>query len=171
MFRVTLAPASTQTVTVVYATGDATAVAGADYEAKAGTLTFAADETEKTVEVTTLADGHDDAGETLTLSLSEPQGATIGDGEASGTITNTGAMPRAWLARFGRTVAEQVLGAVEDRIAASRAPGSQVSVAGSVWRWRRPSSTRRTRRGCAWRRGRGRCAGRARRGRASRRAS
>ena len=34
------------------------------------------------------------------------------------------------LPRFGRTVAEQVLGAVEGRLSASRAPGAEVSVAG-----------------------------------------
>ena len=130
VFRVTLAPAPTGTVTVAYTTVDGSAVAGEDYETEAETLTFAATETEKTVEVTTLADGHDDDGETLALTLTEPQGATIGDGEATGTITNTGAMPRAWLARFGRTVAEQVLGAVEARMAASRTPGVEVSVAG-----------------------------------------
>ena len=39
-------------------------------------------------------------------------------------------MPQAWLARFGRTVADQVLDAVHGRLAAARVPGVEVSVAG-----------------------------------------
>ena len=38
--------------------------------------------------------------------------------------------PRAWLARFGRTVAEQVLEAVEDRVSAPRLPGVEGRLAG-----------------------------------------
>ena len=38
--------------------------------------------------------------------------------------------PKAWLARFGRTVAEQVLEAVEDRISTPRLPGFDGSLAG-----------------------------------------
>ena len=41
-------------------------------------------------------------------------------------------MPRAWLARFGRTVAEQVIDAVDGRFAASRRPGVEVSLAGQA---------------------------------------
>src|SRR5204862_3444747 len=40
-FTVTLAPTSTQTVTVAYATANGTATAGGDYAAEGGTLTFA----------------------------------------------------------------------------------------------------------------------------------
>ena len=39
-------------------------------------------------------------------------------------------MPQAWLGRFGRTVAEQVLDAVEERIRAAPQAGVQVTVAG-----------------------------------------
>ena len=74
-----------------------------------------------------LADAHDAGGETLTLALSNATGAAIADAEATGTITNDDPMPRAWLARFGRTVAGQVLDAA--RMRAARAPG--VEVAGS----------------------------------------
>ena len=130
IFRVTLAPAPSGPVTVAYATRDGTAVAGDDYVAASGTVVFAANETQKTVEVTTLDDIHDDNGETLTLTLSDPQGAELGDGVATGTITNTDPMPQAWLARFGRTVAEQVIDAVEGRFAAHPSPGAEVSLAG-----------------------------------------
>ena len=121
-------------VTVDYATEDGTAVAGEDYTAASGTLVFAAGETAKSVEVAVLDDAHDEGAETLTLRLSNASGARIEDGDATGTIENTDAMPRAWLARFGRTVADQVLSAVQDRMTAPRAPG----VALGTWRlpWR-----------------------------------
>ena len=131
-FPVTLGRASGATVTVDYATGDGTAVAGEDYTETTGTLTFRPGETAKTVSVPVLDDGHDEGEETFTLTLSNPAGgnAWLKDAEATGTIENTDAMPEAWLARFGRTVAEQAIEAVEGRFAASRSAGVEVSVAG-----------------------------------------
>ena len=131
-FTVRLAPEATRAVTVDYQTGDGTAVAGEDYTATSGTLTFAPGETAKTVPVPVLNDAHDEGEETFTLTLSNPQGgnAWLKDAEATGTIENTDAMPEAWLARFGRTVAEQAIEAVEGRFAASRSAGVEVSVAG-----------------------------------------
>ena len=98
----------------------------------AGTLTFAAGETEHTVSVPVLADEHDEGSgsETLTFRLSNAVGARIGDAEAVGTIRNNGAIPKAWIARFGRTVAEQVLEAVEGRMRATPAPGVEVALVG-----------------------------------------
>ena len=71
-----------------YATADGTASAGTDYTAASGTLTFAAGETAKTVEVAALADTAAEDDETLTLTLSNASGATIGDGAATGTVVN-----------------------------------------------------------------------------------
>ncbi len=116
--------------TVDYRTSDGTATAGEDYTATSGTLSFAAGETSKTVSVPVLDDAHDEGSETLTLTLSNPSGAYLADGTATGTITNSDLMPRAWLARFGRTVADQVLDAVEERMAGSRSTGSEVTLAG-----------------------------------------
>ena len=133
-FAVTLGRASASTVSVDYATSDGTATAGEDYTATFGTLTFAAGETAKTVSVPVLGDDHDEGEETLTLTLSNPQGgnAWLKDATATGTIENSDAMPRAWLARFGRTVAEQVMEAVEGRFAASRTPGVEATLAGET---------------------------------------
>ena len=88
-FRVTLDRAAAAPVTVSYATADGTAVAGEDYEAASGTLTFAAGETELTVEVTIIDDAQEDSGETFTLRLSDPSGASLADAEAIGTIVNS----------------------------------------------------------------------------------
>ena len=64
-FAVTLSAASTQTVTVAYATGDSGAVAGSDYQAASGTLTFAPGETSKTVTVPVIGDRVPEPNETL----------------------------------------------------------------------------------------------------------
>ena len=129
-FAVTLDRVRHAAVTVDYATRDGTAVAGADYTNTSGTLTFVAGETRKTVDVQVLADSHDEGSETMTLALSSATGARIADGEATGTIDNSGSIPKAWIARFGRTVAEQVLEAVEGRMRAAPAPGAEVALAG-----------------------------------------
>ena len=129
-FAVRLSRARDTETRVDWATGDGTARAGADYRAASGTLVFVAGETSGTVAVAVLADAHDEGAETLTLTLSNPVGARLGDAEATGTIGNTDAMPQAWLARFGRTVADQVLQAATDRLEAARAPEAKVTLAG-----------------------------------------
>ena len=119
-------------VTVDYATADGTAKAGEDYTATSGTLTFAAGERVKTVSVPILDDGHDEGHETFSLRLSNVAGAREGDLEATGTIENTDKMPKAWLARFGRTVAEQVVDGVQARLEAPRAAGAQATLGGQA---------------------------------------
>ena len=115
-FAVTLSRAAAQEVTVDYVTRDGTAVAGADYTRTRGTLTFAPGDTEKTVSVPILDDPIDEGEETFTLKLRNAQGAWILDDEATGTIENDDPMPKAWTARFGRTVAVHVVDAVEARL-------------------------------------------------------
>ena len=131
-FPVTLSRAASGTVTVDYATADGTAVAGEDYTATSGTLTFAAGEREKTVAVPILDDGHDEGEETFLFRLSNAQGARIEDGEATGTIENSDKMPKAWLARFGRTVAEQVVDSVQARLEAPREAGAEATLGGQA---------------------------------------
>ena len=134
-FKVSLSPHSEAPATVDYRTGDdpvneSKAVAGEDYVATSGTLTFDPGETLKTVEVEVLADDHDESFETMRLFLSNAQGARIDDASGLGVIKNTGPIPKAWLGRFGRTVAEQVLGAVESRMRAARRPGVEMTIGG-----------------------------------------
>ena len=87
-FTVTLAPASTQTVSVAYATANGTAISGSDYTATSGTLTFAAGETSKSVGVTVAGDVLSEDDETFALNLSAPTNATISDAQGVGTLTN-----------------------------------------------------------------------------------
>ena len=131
-FVVTLSRARHEATTVAYATSDGTATADVDYTAASGTLTFTAGETEKTVSVPVLNDALDEGSETVTLTLSDPAPSAyvhLGDAEATGTINNTDPMPKAWLARFGRTVGSQVVEAVSERVDGSRS-GSHLNVGG-----------------------------------------
>ena len=131
-FVVTLSRALDETVTVGYATADGTASAGADYTETSGTLTFAENEIEKTVSVPVLDDAHDEGSETMTFTLSspDPERVKLEDASAEGIITNDDRMPQAWTARFGRTVAEQAIDAVEERLTTARTPGLSGSFAG-----------------------------------------
>lgn len=93
MFTVTLDKAATGPVTVAYATSDLTAIAGSDYVASNGTLTFAAGETSKTVHVDIKGDAVFEGNETFTVMLSNASGATIADASAVGTIVNDDRAP------------------------------------------------------------------------------
>ena len=85
-FTVTLSKASSQKVAVDYRTVDGTAVSGSDYVARVDRLRFAAGVTSKKVAITVNADRAREPNETFTVRLSSPQGATVLDGEAVGTI-------------------------------------------------------------------------------------
>ncbi len=107
-------------------------------------VTFYPGETEKTVWVYIYNDSHDEDPETFEVVLSDADGATIGDGVAVGTIVNDDPMPAAWLARFGRTVAEQALDGIAARMAAPRTAGMQGSIAGQALSFDPAASGNRT---------------------------
>ena len=88
MFTVTLDKASDETVTVQYSTSDGTAIAGVDYTATTGTVTFAPGVTTQLVHVDVIGDAAAESNETFTVTLSSPVGATLADGSAIGTITD-----------------------------------------------------------------------------------
>ena len=98
-FTVTLTPASERTVTVAWEAATLAvefrpAVAGTDYTAASGTLTFMPGDTEQTVTVQTTQDTADEFNETFTLTLSDPLNATLGsDPTAVGTITDNDPLP------------------------------------------------------------------------------
>jgi hypothetical protein len=92
-FTVSLSNATYQTVTVAYATSDGSAVAGSDFTAASGTLTFAPGETSKTVSVSVTGDTTYEPNETLTLTLANPGNATLATASAMGTILNDDQAP------------------------------------------------------------------------------
>jgi len=87
-FPVTLSAASSQPVSVTYATADGTATVPSDYAAASGTLTFNPGETSKTIQVGVVADLAIEQDETLSVTISGATGATIANGSATGTIRN-----------------------------------------------------------------------------------
>ena len=85
---VTLSSASSQAITVSYATTDSAAVATQDYAATSGTLTFQPGETRRTISVSIKGDRKREVNETFSVNLSNAVGATIGAGSATVTILN-----------------------------------------------------------------------------------
>jgi chitinase len=91
LFTVQLSTPSTQPITVNYATADRTATAGTDYQAVQGTLTIPAGQTKGTITVPVIDDTQSEPSEAFLLSLSGAVGATIGRGEAVGTVLDNDA--------------------------------------------------------------------------------
>ena len=116
-------------VRVDYATEDGSAKAGEDYTPVTGTLTIAAGGREGTVEVPVLPALHVTGERTLTLRLSNARGAVIDDASATGTIVRQSELPKAWLARFGRTASDHAAQAIATRLEAGRRE-THVTVAG-----------------------------------------
>ncbi|MCA2621439.1 MULTISPECIES: Calx-beta domain-containing protein [unclassified Microcystis] len=89
-YTVTLSNASSQTISVNYATANGTATAGSDYTATIGTLTFAPGVTTQVLNIPILNDSFNEADETFTLALSSPTNAVLGAVTiATTTITDT----------------------------------------------------------------------------------
>ncbi|MCP4419359.1 MAG: hypothetical protein GY805_22320, partial [Chloroflexi bacterium] len=87
-FTVTLSHASSKTITVNVDSSNGNATAGDDYTAVSTSLTFnPGDSLSQTVSVTINGDKTSEGNETFLLTLSNPTNATLGDGEATGTIT------------------------------------------------------------------------------------
>jgi hypothetical protein len=106
VLTVTRAGANTGTATVDFATADGSAKAGQDYTAASGTLSFAAGETSKRIEVPISADTVQEGDETLNVNLSGAAGAAAAaPSSATVTIQDRSApadtrAPRATLARL-----------------------------------------------------------------------
>ena len=116
-------------VRVDYATEDGAARAGEDYTPVSGTLTIEAGGRERTVEVPVLPALHVTGERTLTLRLSNAVSAVIDDGVATGVIVRESELPKAWLARFGRTASDHAAQAIARRLEAGQRE-TQVTVAG-----------------------------------------
>ncbi len=116
-------------VTVWAETLAGTASVNKDYHDASGEVRFARGERMLTFTVWVLDDDIDEGNETLTLQLSDPDPAevTIARATATGTIRNSDPIPGVWLARFGRTLAQQTVDSVSDRLQARREPGLEGS--------------------------------------------
>ena len=83
---VRLSVASSEPVTVAYATSDGTATAGEDYVEASDTLRFAPGVTEQSVSVEITDDTVYEGDETFTVTLTDPSNATLGE-TASAEVT------------------------------------------------------------------------------------
>nr|WP_322714928.1 Calx-beta domain-containing protein [Nostoc sp. ChiSLP03a]MDZ8216167.1 Calx-beta domain-containing protein [Nostoc sp. ChiSLP03a] len=92
-FTITLDAPSAKPISVKYTTADGTAIAGTDYIATNGTITFAPGETTKTISVQVLGDTIDEFDETFFLNLSDATNATIADNQGVSTIVDNDALP------------------------------------------------------------------------------
>lgn len=89
-FTVTLSGASTGAIVVNYTTADGNAVAGSDYAAASGALTFSPGETSKTIDVAVLADSLTEGVESFSVTLSVASGnAAISDRFGAATVIDT----------------------------------------------------------------------------------
>ena len=87
-FTVSLSNASSQTITVNYATADNTAIAGSDYINASGTLTFTPGQTSQLLNVGIKGDVLNEENVSFNVNLTAPTNATIGDGHGFGTIVD-----------------------------------------------------------------------------------
>ncbi|HEX6288526.1 MAG TPA: Calx-beta domain-containing protein, partial [Herpetosiphonaceae bacterium] len=85
-FGAVLSAAASYPVTVSYATSNGTAMAGSDYTAASGTLTFAPGETSKTISVPIRNDVNDEPEETFRLALTTSKDLII-EAPATATVT------------------------------------------------------------------------------------
>jgi hypothetical protein len=88
-FTVTLAPTASQTVTVGYATADGSALAGVDYLAASGTLTFGPGVGARTIDVT-INPASPGPARTFFVNLATPAGAVLADAQGRATIADAG---------------------------------------------------------------------------------
>jgi phosphopantetheinyl transferase (holo-ACP synthase) len=138
---VSLSAPSDQEVTVDYATGNGTAIAGSDYSATSGTLTFTPGQTSQSFLVSIIDDVLKESAETVSLTLSNPSGAALGvPNTATLTISDDDAIPRVAFGAATYGVAEGVgnatimvsLSASSDQtITVDYATGDNTAVAGS----------------------------------------
>lgn len=92
-FTVNLSTESGRPITIDYQTQDGTALAGADYEATSGTITFNPGETSQTITVSALSDTLDEPTETFTVDLLNPNNVTLADNQGLGSILDNDEPP------------------------------------------------------------------------------
>jgi hypothetical protein len=92
-FTVTMSAVSGRSASVIYATQNVTATAGADFTATTGTLTLPPGTTIGQITVSILGDVLNEASETFNLNLSGGVSLTIADSRGVGTITDNDPLP------------------------------------------------------------------------------
>ena len=136
-FTVSLSAASSRTINVQYATQDGSALAGSDYRAASGTLSFSPGVTSQTITISIYGDRTYEANETFSLNLSNPTNAALATAQGTGTILNDDSGPKGLVAASKRasqrsvpdnlnsSVIDALFSSVEDAVLASPAVRSK----------------------------------------------
>ncbi|MFO1495898.1 MAG: Calx-beta domain-containing protein [Lysobacterales bacterium] len=119
--NVTLSAASGKTITVNYFTTNGTALAGSDYTAVSGTLTFFPGQTLAAFTVPILGDTTPEPDETVNVNLASPTNATISDGVGVITILNDDALADLSITKTNGTLSSVPGGSTTYTIVASNA--------------------------------------------------
>ncbi|NJO96443.1 MAG: hypothetical protein HC764_10810 [Pleurocapsa sp. CRU_1_2] len=106
IFTVSLDNPSSKEITLDYATADGTAIAGEDYIATNGTVTFAPGESTKAIAVTIIGDNLDEIDEAFTLNFTNPSNVTISNNQGTVTITDEDDAPEVTLTDISVTEAD-----------------------------------------------------------------
>ena len=94
VFSVSLSAASSNTVTVSFSSADGSATAPADYAAGSGSLAFVpGGALTQSVRLAVQGDAIDEPDESLSVTLRNPENATLADASATGTIADDDAPP------------------------------------------------------------------------------
>ena len=122
-----------------YATRDATARAGQDYEAVEGVATIAAGALGAEIAVPLRADVLSEPEETFVLQLSDAEGAVLAGAHATGVIEDDPALASQWLARLSRLAGEHVSPRRRSNLnppwpGSARVPNCSPPSGGSRWR-------------------------------------
>jgi len=126
---VSLSAASSQTVTVKYATVNGSAVAPADYTAlPLATLTFLPGQTARTINAPARGDALDETNETFKLLLSSPTNATVGVGQGTCTILDNDPGPNITIDNATVTEPDAGVGYVTFTVRLSAPSGRPISV-------------------------------------------
>ena len=111
VFTLSLAGATGSAVSVGYATQDGTALAGQDYVAKSGTLSFSGATTQQQIRVPVSQDAIPEPGEAFVVNLSNASGAAIGRGQGTAVILDDDSGPTS---TTGPVLREAVTGGSEN---------------------------------------------------------
>ncbi len=129
-FMIELSAPSTGNVAVEWTTFPQTALANLDYEEVSGTVEFSEGEDSKMVRVFAMNDAVEEPPELFNVKLSTPKNTRLGRSSATGTIFDVRMSTKQWMARFGRTITEQVLDGIDSRIRYDGTQGIEGTFAG-----------------------------------------
>jgi Calx-beta domain/FG-GAP-like repeat len=128
VFTVTLDIPPTSSVSVEFATQDNGAVAGLDYTATGGTLTFGPGVTSRTISVPILDDTLDEYDERFNVTLANSVGIVMLNGSAMGTILDDDAAPQVTISDVSKAEGNQGLTLFQFTVSLSAPSGKSVQV-------------------------------------------